>query len=79
MPAPGPALQPDLDSRYASAAEVSELKAQLNSLLQAYDQLVTRYNTQSSRLLELERNRGAVPAAADRHRVLRSDAMPGSY
>ncbi|GAB2952164.1 hypothetical protein GCM10027048_16520 [Hymenobacter coalescens] len=70
-----------MDPRYAPAAELSDLKNQLQTLLQAYDQLVTRYNTQSARLQQLERQQAtsASPSAGGRPRNLRANALPGSY
>lgn len=47
------------DPRYAQAAELTELKAQLQTLRQAYDQLVTRYNEQSAELQQLKHQAAA--------------------
>ncbi|RTQ52171.1 hypothetical protein EJV47_03860 [Hymenobacter gummosus] len=71
-----------MDPRYAQAAEVSELKAQVQNLLQAYDQLVTRYNVQSAKLQELEQKQPAtapVMTPAGRNRALRANALTGSF
>jgi hypothetical protein len=69
------------DPRYAKANEITELKAQMHTLLQAYDQLVTRYNDQSAKLQLLENKQPAATVTTHngRSRLLRSNALSGSY
>ncbi|RAK69587.1 hypothetical protein [Hymenobacter edaphi] len=67
-----------MDPRYAQAAELKELKTQLQTLLQAYDQLVMRYNAQNAQLQQLERQQTTSPA--NRVRALRTPPVAsGSY
>ncbi|MCC3159328.1 hypothetical protein LJ737_18950 [Hymenobacter sp. 15J16-1T3B] len=63
-----------MDPRYAQATEVTELKTQLQTLLQAYDQLVARYNAQSAQLQQLER----LQAPAGRTRTARPAPVAAS-
>lgn len=56
---PEPEAPAAADPRYAQAAELTELKTQLQNLVQAYDQLVARYNAQSAQLQQLERQQAA--------------------
>lgn len=63
LPDPEPA-----DPRYAPAAELSELKTQMQTLLQAYDQLVTRYNVQHTQLQLLQQQQAATTSRPRTHR-----------
>ncbi|GAB3824292.1 hypothetical protein [Hymenobacter jeollabukensis] len=67
-----------MDPRYAQASELTELKTQLQNLLQAYDQLVTRYNAQNVQLQQLERQQAISPANRSRAQRMQPLAS-GSY
>ena len=65
------------DPRYAPAAELSELKTQMQTLLQAYDQLVTRYNAQSTQLQLLQQQAAATHTRHRAHRT--ATPVVGNY
>lgn len=65
------------DPRYAQAAELTELKNQFQTLLQAYGQLVTRYNDQNVKLQQLEQQ--ATPAVPARTSRPRANSWANSY